>query len=158
MSCCVYCLFGVKKCFLSFQILCHKWCVIGRYDWELSSVQRKASNSQCWRRIRKSAKHGPLDSGFWMFAPAPSSIMYRSLFFQNQGTVRVGEKLRYKTDHDNVVKNSAKLDTGHFPIQIHLSALCIMSFTSFLVLKGQTSTERHTKGSYLWRYQLLGHF
>ena len=34
--------------FLYFHFLCLKWCVIEMYGWELSTVQRWASNSQYW--------------------------------------------------------------------------------------------------------------
>ena len=44
-----YCLFGVNKYFfLYFHFLFCKWCVIESYGWELSTVQKWASNFHYW--------------------------------------------------------------------------------------------------------------
>ena len=88
---------GSTNIFFCFHFLCLIWHVIKRYGRELSTVQRRASNSQRWwlmelwhfefleggPKIQKSAKNRrTLDLSILVlsyFAPAPSSV--RAQFF-----------------------------------------------------------------------------
>ena len=67
--------------FFVFSFLCPYCCVIEKYGWELSAVQRWASNFQYWKvmgEYAKLAKNGPLNTIFYFFGPAPLSGMYWS--------------------------------------------------------------------------------
>ena len=52
----------------------------------------------------------------------------------------------------------ANFGTGHFPIKIYFFALWVKGLTSFFILEGQLSTQRHTERSYLWRWPLFRSF
>ena len=87
---CTVCL-GSRIFFCIFIVLCHKWYVIERYGWELSTVQRWASTylpilTKLWGlnflegglNYAEFAKFGLLISGFNFFTTSSWSVMYRS--------------------------------------------------------------------------------
>ena len=73
---------------------------------------------------------------FIYFCPPPPLVCdVPELISQSYGTVRVGKKVWYKTDHDNMVKIIHPIWYSPFLSQICPNALCVHSLIVFIGLR-----------------------
>ena len=97
--------------------------------------RRRAQNMKFGRKL---PKIGPPDPSFYFFVPAPSSVHAKPFQGPHWQQTKPLKKSERRGPFWSLRNKIPTVGTGHFLIQIHLSALWVASLTSFFGLRRTT--------------------